>query len=123
MISKKPFTLNKVIHIGFFPKELNELPFEFNIVGHADKIFKVTKKLKEKYPPVETGIGPRHEIPIDELTQVKLEFNISIPEMKPPVELEDAFLDRLSVRDIFAIFNNKPVSNKQFLNDLINKNQ
>lgn len=122
MTTKKPFTLNKKIHIGFFPKELETVPFNFSITGR-EGIFTVTKELKDKYPYKETGIGQRHEIPIDEFefSYTFEPWSPGIPKMEAPVEHEDAFMERWSLRDLFSIYNNVPESNKIWLNNLINK--
>jgi hypothetical protein len=59
---------------------------------------------------------------VDEDKEVEKE-NFIIPPPPPPVSvpiIDDAPYSEMTIRDYYAIHTNKPVSNKQWLNDLIN---
>lgn len=119
MTEKKPFTKDGIIYVGFFDTELanNKLPLEFTIIGKDGKVDIITKEVKDKYPSKPVLFGSketlRHEIPVTEF--VVQEVNTM------PVDLEDAFMSHFTLRDLFSIYNNMPVSNKQWLNELIIK--
>ncbi len=123
MIEKRPFTQKGKVYIGFFPKELEVLPFNFKIVGKPG-VFEVTEDIASTYEAKSTNIGIRVEIPINEFEPTITElYNIDawIPSVPPPNELEDAFIERLTIRDIFSIYHKVEESNKPFLNNLIRK--
>ena len=123
MIEKRPFTQKGKVYIGFFPKELEILPFNFKIVGKPG-VFEVTEDIASTYEAKSTNIGIRVEIPINEFEPTITElYNIDawIPSVPPPNELEDAFIERLTIRDIFSIYHKVEESNKPWLNKLINK--
>jgi len=123
MIEKRPFTQKGIVYVGFFPKELEILPFNFKIVGKPG-VFEVTEDIASTYEAKSTNIGIRVEIPINEFEPTITElYNIDawIPSVPPPNELEDAFIERLTIRDIFSIYHKVEESNKPFLNNLIRK--
>lgn len=124
MIEKRPFTQKGKVYIGFFPKELEILPFNFKIAGKSET-FEVTQEMKDMYEAKLTSIGVRVEIPTSEFYDAKYK-PIDIGEwtpgiIPPPNELEDAFIERLTIRDIFSIYHGVEESNKPFLNNLIRK--
>lgn len=124
MIEKRPFTQKGKVYIGFFPKELEILPFNFKIAGKSET-FEVTQEMKDMYEAKLTSIGVRVEIPTSEFYDAKYK-PIDIGEwtpgiIPPPNELEDAFIERLTIRDIFSIYHKVEESNKPFLNNLIRK--
>lgn len=126
---KNVFTKDKRTYIGFFASELidQNLPFVFKIKNQTGT-FTVTKELRDRYPASlvnfrnDSGINGslRHEIPTSEFEYY---LNPYEPFKGPPIDLEDAFMDRWSLRDLFSIYNNVPVSNKQWLNELIKNNK
>ena len=115
MITKKPFTKDKLIHIGFFAKELEQLPFYFLVLNDKDEnTYEVTPEIKARYPPVKVTFNDtvtlRHEIPMHEFV---------IPDY--PVEEEtDESINLMTIRDFYSIIRNVPASQKDWLNKLIN---
>jgi hypothetical protein len=64
-------------------------------------------------------------VPVDELVLIK-EAKKDVKKKDEDVFIlpnanEDLPMDQMTIRDLAAIFLNKPVSTKQWLNDLINK--
>ncbi len=127
------------VYVSFFDNEINKghdifleftnrdyIPEDVNRVLY---MWKFNPHFEEEYEKTESATGttsPRYLIPVDELVVIKnygdksepeksekeLSFDLPDPSIDPPI-------NELSIRDLAAILLNKPVSNKQWLNELI----
>ena len=123
----KPSGKNELF-IAFFPSELKkgvDLYTEFTSRDFTPEDPE-RKLYKWKYNPHydteyekvpnKDGNDHRYLIPVEELVVVTEKAGFELPD--PETDLP---LDRLTIRDVAAIFLNKPVSKKQWLNDIINE--
>jgi hypothetical protein len=128
------------IYVSFFDNEINQghdIYLEFTnrdfVPETTDRtlyLWKFNPHFEEEYEKAEgkDGKNDRYLVPADELKIVKvssdkddtkisgieLNFDLPDPSIDPPI-------NELTVRDLAAILMQKPVSNKQWLNDLIKK--
>lgn len=133
------------LHLGFFESELKrgagaDIYTEFVSIDldpeDPDRnLYKLryNPHYAEEYVTTEPNSNGhvRYLIPVDEL--IKIEYPEIIEEdneeypssLFPDFELmdpdKDAPLNRMTIKDLFAVMHKKPVSDKKWLNDLINK--
>jgi hypothetical protein len=95
--------------------------------------WRFNSRYKEEYQKLETNGSVRYFVPVSELVLVK----VNSPDVKVEEAngkqltleisetdiLDDISLNDASIRDLAAVLWRKPVSNKIWLNELINKNQ
>jgi hypothetical protein len=126
------------LHIAFFASEVNKGEDVYVEFTSKDLIPEDTERrlyrwnfnshFQEEYettdPHPQTG-HVRYLIPVDELVLIKLAkkdlINKSAGSFDLPNPDQDLPMDQMTIRDLAAILLNKPVSTKQWLNDLINK--
>jgi hypothetical protein len=121
------------LHIAFFASEINKGEDVYVEFTSKDLIPEDTERrlyrwnfnshFQEEYdmtdPHPQTG-HVRYLVPVDELVLIK-EAKKDEDVFILPNANEDLPMDQMTIRDLAAIFLNKPVSTKQWLNDLINK--
>jgi hypothetical protein len=126
------------LHIAFFASEINKGEDVYVEFTSKDLIPEDTERrlyrwnfnshFQEEYdmtdPHPQTG-HVRYLVPVDELVLIK-EAKKDVKKKDEDVFIlpnanEDLPMDQMTIRDLAAIFLNKPVSTKQWLNDLINK--
>jgi hypothetical protein len=78
---------------------------------------------KEEYKKVENNIGTSYLIPLEEaVPYIHTPKSIPVPEKLELYDVvSDSPYDKMTIKDYCAIQWRKPVSDKQWLNDLINK--
>lgn len=110
---KSELKKGKDIYTEFVDRELNPETEERYLYK-----WKYNKYFEEEY---ESTDDERYLVPIDELEVVGQKENVS--EVFPNFELmdpdTDAPLERMTIRDVAALLLRKKVSNKKWLNDLI----
>lgn len=121
------------IHVSFFPNELGkqqDIYTEFVSREYAPEdpertLYKWTfNPHYNEYELTDQGVTGRYLIPISELTKVEPEFNMSsTSELDIPDPEADSPINQLTIRDVYAIYHNKPVSHKKFLNEIITTNK
>ncbi len=125
------------MHIGFFPSELTRgvdifTEFVNKDLQPEDKsrqlyMWKHNPYWENEYPQVNNGSYTWCMVPVSELYKIDLSVSDfkDTPKAKLSdfeiAELNDAPISELSIRDLAAILLKKPISNKQFLNDIISK--
>lgn len=78
---------------------------------------------KEEYVAIEGNVV-RYEVLKEELEEIVFEEDEKeIPFYNIPNPDDDPLFSTMTIRDFYAIFHNKPVSRKKFLNDLIQKSK
>lgn len=126
------------IFVSFFDNEINkghDIFLEFTnrdyIPEDVNRIlymWKFNPHFEEEYDKTDVTTGNsnfRYLIPVDELIIIKnySEKSIIAPEPVNTFDLPDPSIDppinELTIRDLAAIFLNKPVSNKKWLNEII----
>lgn len=129
---KTPFFYKGKYVVGIFPSEINRQDgFYFELVNREfhpilfddeRKIYKMpyTPNYKEKYTINEKGT---YVVPIDDLISINAK-SIAISGKSAILESffteEDAPFLEMTIRDFYAILKERPLSNKKWLNDLIN---
>ena len=123
------------LHIGFFASELSRGVDFFTEFVNKDLVpedpdrklylWKYNAYWQDEYQEVQSGSYTFIMIPVSEL------YTVDIPEKKVGTKvlnnefvissLNDAPISDLTVRDLAAILLKKPVSNKEFLNEIISK--
>lgn len=123
------------IHMGFFESELEhgedvyteKVSMQLESEDPDRTLFKVAGNphYDEEYAKSEPTAGGsfRYFVPVEEMEEItmpsKTAKKISIP--KDPER--DQPMDQMTMRDFYSMIQNKPVSSKDWLNDLISKNQ
>jgi hypothetical protein len=123
------------LHIGFFASELSRGVDFFTEFVNKDLLpedpkrqlylWKYNPYWQTEYPEVQSGTYIFSMVPVTEL------YKVDIPETKLDAQqasnefnitsLNDAPISELTIRDLAAILLKKPISNKDFLNDIISK--
>lgn len=123
------------LHIGFFASELSRGVDFFTEFVNKDLVpedpdrqlylWKYNQYWQEEYQQVQSGSYTFTMIPVSEL------YKVGIPETKLDAKtvsnefsiasLNDAPISELTIRDLAAILLKKPISNKNFLNEIISK--
>jgi len=126
------------LHIAFFASEISKgedvyIEFTSKELVPEDQERKLYKwrfnpHFEEEYektePNPQTG-HVRYLIPVEELTVVKSQKTEEVVQPEMDLELPDPNLDQpfdqMTIRDLAAILLKKPVSHKQWLNEIITK--
>lgn len=125
------------LHIAFFASEVNKGEDVYVEFTSKDLIPEDTERrlyrwnfnphFQEEYettdPHPQTG-HVRYLVPVDELVLIKLAKKDLVKKNPESFDLpdpdQDLPMDQMTIRDLAAILLKKPVSNKQWLNELIN---
>ena len=113
------FKKEKGFYLEFVDKQLNPTDTERTVYK-----LNPSENYESVYNLLSTG---SYAVPIDELEPVNIrrsaayppEFTINLNDLRANRELEDDPLSRMTIRDLAAILWQSPVSNKQWLNNLI----
>ena len=107
---KKSWLREGIPYIGCFGSELNEDFYWFN--EYNGKYYKLPKQDKQLLTSEDFQGRPKYRVPCSYSIELKLD--------KEYHEEDDANINELTIRDLYCIIQNKPFSNKPFLNNLIN---
>ncbi len=114
---KKTFLREEVPTIGLFGKELKE-DFYF-IVEYTGKYYKLSGINKENFPKEIFGSSEKYQIPLSLAQELKNKPKSNQPEVEFKEQEDAHFMGEVTLRDLATLFLKKPVSNKQWLNDLV----
>lgn len=127
---KTALNKNGVRSVSLFNSEVRSGDFYLEFTNFDYETVDLTRTLwKHRYNPefhteyATEGNGDtmRYLVPVDELQAVQ---TTSKDVQKMVIStMEDDMMDKLSIRDLYSIIQNKPVSMKSWLNDLIKANQ
>jgi hypothetical protein len=123
-------------HIGFFLSEIKkgkDIYTEFTSIDLDPEDptrtlykWRFNPHYEEEYEKTEPGANGhyRYLVPVSELIKIEMEQAVEVSEFPDFDEIMDPDLDaplsQITMRDLAAIMLKKPVSNKKWLNDIIN---
>jgi hypothetical protein len=123
-------------HIGFFLSELKkgkDIYTEFTSIDLDPEDptrtlykWRFNPHYEEEYEKTEPAANGhfRYLVPVSELIKIEMEQAVEVSEFPDFDEIMDPDLDaplsQITMRDLAAIMLKKPVSNKKWLNDIIN---
>ncbi len=110
---KKSYLREGIPTIGLFSKELDDTFYFYNEYNTKYYVLLAKELHREVYPLEEFGNYKKYQIPLSLAVELK-----PIEEFK---EQEDNhFMGEVTLRDLAALLLKKPISNKKWLNEVIN---
>jgi hypothetical protein len=135
-IPKMAYKHNGELVISFFDSEMNlqqDIYTEFSSRDYNPEDpernlykWKWNPHYKEEYETTDPSVGyVRYLVPVTELIKIKAPEDTQRVQLERELTLttEDASLSQMTIKDLYAIMQNKPVSDRVWLNNLIKNNQ